>query len=134
MKAGADNRPTVGVAAIVVKSGRVLIGRDTRKGRAVYGVPGGHWESGETLKACAAREVKEESGVAVKNVQLISVHDFYRSDKGRSYVSICMRAAYRSGTLREHKGEGRLEWAWVRPKDALKLKLFSPDRVLIERY
>lgn len=87
MKAGTDNRPAVGVAA-----------------------------------------------VAVKNVKLISVHDFYRSDKGRSYVSIGMRADYRSGALREHRGEGRLEWTWMRPKDALRLKLFSPDRVLIKRF
>ena len=83
-----SNRPSVGVATVVVKNGKIAIGKDTRKGDAVYGVPGGHWESGESLQECAIREVKEESGVNIANVQLISVYDFYRADKEKSYVTI----------------------------------------------
>jgi 8-oxo-dGTP diphosphatase len=127
-------RPSVGVATVVVKGGKILIGRDTRKGEEVYGVPGGHWESGETLKECAAREVKEESGVECENATLISVYDFYRADKQKSYVSIGMKADYRSGELADQAEEGRMEWNWYTPEEALKLNLFAPDRVLIERY
>lgn len=127
-------RPSVGVATVVVKEGKVLIGRDTRKGDEVYGVPGGHWESGETLKECAAREVKEESGVVCKNIALISVFDFYREDKQKSYASIGMKADYEAGDLANQLEEGRMEWAWYTPQDALNLNLFAPDRVLIERY
>ena len=42
------NRPSIGVATVVVMDNKVLIGKDTRKGDAVYGVPGGHWETGES--------------------------------------------------------------------------------------
>lgn len=126
-------RPSVGVATVVVKEGKILIGRDLRKGN-VYGVPGGHWESGETLKECAAREVKEESGVTCKNVQLISVYDFFREDKQKSYVSIGMRAVFEGGELADQKEEGRMEWCWITPEDALKLNLFEPDKVLVERF
>lgn len=126
--------PGVGVATVVLKDGKILIGEDTRKGDAVYGVPGGHWESGETLKACAIREVKEESGVLCKNVQLISVYDFYREDKQKSYVTIGMKAEFESGALTDLKEEGRLNWSWYMPQDALKLKLFPADKVLIERF
>lgn len=127
-------RPAVGVATVVVKDGKILIGKDTRKGEAVYGVPGGHWESGETLKACAAREVKEESGVECADVQLISVYDFYRADKDKSYVTIGMKADYASGELTDLHEEGRLDWAWYAPAEALELNLFPADKVLIERY
>lgn len=127
-------RPSVGVATVVLKDGKILIGRDTRKGEEVYGVPGGHWESGETLKECGAREVKEESGVACENVTLISVYDFYREDKQKSYVSIGMKADYVSGNLTNQMEEGRMEWAWYTPEEALKLNLFAPDRVLIKRF
>jgi len=75
------NRPSIGVATVVVKDGKIAVGKDTRKGETVYGVPGGHWESGESLKECATREVKEECGVDTENVQLISVYDFYRRSK-----------------------------------------------------
>jgi 8-oxo-dGTP diphosphatase len=129
-----ENRPSVGVATVVVKDGKILIGKDTRKGEAVFGVPGGHWESGETLKECAAREVKEESGAICENVNLVSVYDFYREDKGKSYVTIGMKADYVSGNLSDLHEEGRLDWDWYAPEDALKLNLFPADKVLIERY
>jgi 8-oxo-dGTP diphosphatase len=129
-----SNRPSVGVATIVIKDGLVLIGKDTRKGDAVFGVPGGHWESGETLKECAAREVKEESGVSCSDVQLISIYDFYREDKGKSYVTIGMKANYLSGDLTDLHKEGRLDWGWYSTDEALKLNLFPADRVLIERF
>lgn len=128
------NRPSVGVATVVVKDGKIAIGKDTRKGDAVYGVPGGHWESGETLKECAAREVKEESGVDVTNVELISVYDFYRPDKEKSYVTIGMKAAYAGGDFADLHDEGRLDWAWYTPEEALQLDLFPADKILIERY
>lgn len=127
-------RPSVGVATVVVKDGKILIGKDTRKGEAMYGVPGGHWESGETLKECATREVKEESGVTCKNPTLISVYDFYRKDKGKSYVSIGMKADFESGELADLDEEGRLDWDWYTLEEALKLNLFPPDKILVERY
>lgn len=129
-----SNRPSVGVATVVIKDGLVLIGKDTRKGDAVFGVPGGHWESGETLKVCAAREVLEESGVTCSNVKLISIYDFYREDKGKSYITVGMKADYLSGDLTDLQDEGRLDWSWYSIADALKLNLFPADRVLIERF
>lgn len=126
--------PSIGVATVVVKNDKILIGRDTRKGEAIYGVPGGHWESGETLKDCALREVREESGITCRDPNLISVYDFYRPDKNKSYVTIGMKAEYVSGTLTDQIEEGRLEWAWYTPDEALQLNLFAPDRVLLERY
>jgi 8-oxo-dGTP diphosphatase len=127
-------RPNIGVATVVIKDGKILIGKDARKGDAVYGVPGGHWESGETLKECAIRETKEESGVICSNVNLISVYDFYREDKKKSYVTIGMKAAYVEGDLADLHEEGRLDWSWYTPEEALELNLFAPDKILIERY
>jgi ADP-ribose pyrophosphatase YjhB (NUDIX family) len=127
-------RPSVGVATVVVKDEKILIGKDTRKGDAVYGVPGGHWENGETLKQCAIREVKEESGIDCGNVDLISLYDFYREDKDKSYITVGMKANFISGNPTDHYVEGRLDWAWYTPENALGLNLFPADRVLIERY
>lgn len=128
------NRPVVGVATVVVKDGKILIGEDTRKGNAVYGVPGGHWESGETLIECARREVLEESGIICQYADLISVYDFFRPDKGRNYVTVGMKAHYVSGELADLQEEGRLNWGWHTPEEALKLNLFPADKILIERY
>ena len=126
-------RPSVGIAILVIKNHKILLGKDLRKGD-VFGVPGGHWESGETLKECAIREVREESGVICKNPTLVSLYDFYREDKGRSYVTIGMRADYVSGELANLEEEKRMDWGWYTTEEALKLNLFPPDKILIERF
>ena len=127
------NHPRVGVATLVLKDSKILLGRDTRKGD-VWAVPGGHWENRETISACAKRETLEESGVTCDNVVNIGVFDFYREDKQRSYVTIQMKADYVSGELTEKQDEGRLEWQWVDPSEALKLHLFPADKNMIEKY
>ena len=50
--------PRVGVAVIVVRDGRVLVGRrrSASHGDGMWQFPGGHLEFGETVEACAARE------------------------------------------------------------------------------
>ncbi|MFH1400136.1 MAG: NUDIX domain-containing protein [Nanoarchaeota archaeon] len=129
-----SDRPSIGVATVVVKDGKIAIGKDTRKGDAVYGVPGGHWESGETLKECAVREVREESGLVVRDVKLVSVYDFFRSDKNKNYVTIGMRADFHKGDFSDLHEEGRLDWDWYTPQEALSLNLFPADRILIQRF
>jgi len=127
-------RPLVGVATVVTKEGKILIGKDSKKGSDIYGVPGGHWENGETLKECSIREVKEESGVLCDNIELISVYDFFRKDKNKSYVTIGMKADYVYGKLDDLIEEGRTDWNWHTAEETLKLNLFPADRVLIERF
>jgi 8-oxo-dGTP diphosphatase len=50
---------------IVVNDGRVLLVKQRRHYGTHWELPGGYWESGESLEQTAAREVLEETGVAV---------------------------------------------------------------------
>ena len=74
--------PLVGVGAVVVDQGRVLLirrGTEPMKGR--WSLPGGLLELGEPLAAGAAREVKEETGLEVEVLGLVEVLDrIYRED------------------------------------------------------
>ena len=55
------NRPSVGVAVIVVNNGKVLLGkRKGSHGSGSWAFPGGHLEMNESIEACARREVFEE--------------------------------------------------------------------------
>src|SRR5882757_5612783 len=60
------SRPFVGVGAVIVDSGRVVV---IRRGRAPllgeWSIPGGGVELGETLREAAAREALEETGLVV---------------------------------------------------------------------
>ena len=68
--------PRVGVGAVVVHEGRVLLirrGKEPLRGRWV--VPGGTVEPGETLHDALVREVREETGVTVRPREVVLVFD-----------------------------------------------------------
>jgi len=64
------NRPAVGVAVIVMKNGKLLLGkRLNSQGSGTWAFPGGHLELKESIENCAKREVFEETGLFIKNLQ-----------------------------------------------------------------
>jgi 8-oxo-dGTP diphosphatase len=68
--------PLVGIGAVVVQDGRVLLvrrGREPLKGH--WTLPGGVLEVGESLTAGVAREVLEETGLEVEPVELVELVD-----------------------------------------------------------
>ncbi len=69
-------QPAVGVGAVVIKGDEVLLirrGRPPKQGE--WSIPGGRQEAGETVRDCALREVREETGVTAGNPQLVDVVD-----------------------------------------------------------
>ncbi|MCW8826374.1 MAG: NUDIX hydrolase [Gammaproteobacteria bacterium] len=74
MRADQSNNqlPVVGVGAIVVHDGAVLL---VKRGRAPYAgewaIPGGKLKWGETLQQGAEREILEETGITIEAGELI---------------------------------------------------------------
>ena len=68
--------PLIGVGAVVVDEGRVLlVRRGTEPLRGQWSLPGGLLELGEPLSAGVVREVREETGLIVEPVELIELLD-----------------------------------------------------------
>lgn len=68
--------PIVGVGAVVVDAGRVLLvqrGREPLKGK--WSLPGGMLELGESLHEGVVREVEEETGLQVEPLELLELLD-----------------------------------------------------------
>ena len=68
--------PLIGVGAVIVDEGRVLLvrrGREPLKGH--WSLPGGLVEVGESLQTAVIREVEEETGLLVEPVELIELLD-----------------------------------------------------------
>ena len=75
--------PLVGVGAVVVDEGRVLLvrrGREPLKGH--WSLPGGLIEVGESLLEGVVREVREETGLIVEPVELIKLLDRIHKESG----------------------------------------------------
>jgi mutator protein MutT len=74
--------PLVGVGAVVVERGRVLlVRRGTEPLKGHWSLPGGLLELGESLTDGVVREVREETGLTVEPVELVELLDrIYRED------------------------------------------------------
>jgi 8-oxo-dGTP diphosphatase len=69
-------RPVVGVGGVVIENGRaLLIRRGSEPLLGQWSIPGGTLELGESLESGVVRELKEETGLTVRIVEMIEVFD-----------------------------------------------------------
>jgi ADP-ribose pyrophosphatase YjhB (NUDIX family) len=104
---------------VVVHEGRVLLirrGKEPLRGRWI--VPGGTVELGEGLEAAIVREVKEETGLEVRTVELLTAFDRIEREGERvawHFVIVDYLCEYLSGT--PQAGSDALEVALVAPAE-----------------
>jgi 8-oxo-dGTP diphosphatase len=96
-------------------AGRVLLVRSRLGGR--WSTPGGHLDFGETPAECAVRETREETGIAVSNVEFVAITNDVMPEKGRHYVTIWMKGDP-AGTELAIADSGEIaEAGWFDPGD-----------------
>lgn len=119
--------PKVGVGVVVVKDGAVLLGKRIGSfGNGYYAGPGGHLEMGESFEECAAREVKEETDLEIKNIQFLCVTNL-ANFFGRHYVDIGLIADWSSGQAITQEPDIFESWSW-HSKEILPEPLFGAER------
>jgi len=85
----------------------------------VWMAPGGHKDPGEGLFECARREILEETGLKIKNLELVAVGDAVLEDLEQELFFSFIKADYAGGELKEntdHDGE----LVWLTPEEILK--------------
>jgi 8-oxo-dGTP diphosphatase len=76
------DRPVVGVGGVVIENGRaLLIRRGSEPLLGQWSIPGGTLELGESLENGVIRELKEETGLTVRIVEMIEVFDRIYEDE-----------------------------------------------------
>jgi mutator protein MutT len=128
-------RPIVGVGAVILDGDRVLLvrrGREPLKGE--WSIPGGAVESGETLEAAIAREVREETGLDVEVGGVVTVLDRIRFDpEGRPhYHYVLIDFVCRPGSGRATSGSDADELAWVPVGDLARYRVADKTVKVIE--
>jgi 8-oxo-dGTP diphosphatase len=119
---------------MVWQHGRLLLGRRINaRGENSWQFPGGHLEFGETVEACAVREVAEEAGIAIHNI----IHAGYTNDvfieADRHFVTLFVSAQYNHGEVTVMEPDKCECWRWF-DADELPEPLFMPIRNFLKQF
>ena len=133
---GKAKRPSVGIGVLVVnRDGHILLSKRKKKyGFGKLALPGGHVEWMESLVETAKREVLEETGVRLDEVEeLRDYTEELRPEDGKHYVTFYLIAQMPDGqTAREMEPEKHGAWSWYDPFKLPK-NAWSPTKRLIKR-
>ena len=125
--------PKVGIGVMVLKNEKVLLGkRKGSHGEGEYAWPGGHMEYMESFAECAAREVREETGVEIENIRFLRLLNL-KTYAPKHYVDIGLLADWKSGEPKIIEPEKIEGWDWYE-MDKLPSPLFSTIPTYIEAY
>lgn len=134
-----EKQVRVGVGVMILHRGKVLLGHRPAGRQDTGGIqqpdcwalPGGKQEFGETFFDCAAREVREETGIAVENLELFSAADDIARD--RHFLTLWVVAHSHRGEARVMERAKEDSWRWFDLK-ALPENLYSPSEKFLRRY
>ena len=108
-----SKRPLIGVAVIVIKDDRVLLGkRKNSHGADTWAFPGGHLEFNESITDCAVREVFEETGLSIKNLRCGPYTNDIFTAENKHYVTLFVTADHDSGTPEVKEPHKCKKWEW----------------------
>jgi 8-oxo-dGTP diphosphatase len=125
--------PVLGVSVLVQRGGKVLL---VRRGRPplqnAWALPGGRVLAGEPLIVAAAREVMEETGLAVRELARLDVVEIIDGDPQGEvnwhYVLVVFRAT--ADDAAPGAGDDAAEACWV-PLDELPRLALAPETARI---
>lgn len=108
-------RPILGVGAIIIDGGRVLlVERDREPLRGYWSIPGGVLEVGEKLIDGVRRETLEETGLSIEPVSVVEIFERIMRDAAGAaeyhYVLIDYLCRVIGGSLAPADDVSRAEW------------------------
>ncbi len=129
-------RPVPAVGVVVWKGGELLLvkrGQPPLEGQ--WGLPGGVVEPGETPFQAAKRELREETGIEIEPLAVITILDSVTRDaagKVEYHYSITeMNARYAGGALRA--ASDSLDARWIAPAELEKMDLWEEVTHVVQR-
>src|SRR5687767_10081263 len=135
--APAPNALVVAASAVITDTvGHVLLLRRTDSGN--WALPGGAIELGESLPACAVREVAEETGLDVEITGLVGIYSdprhiiAYSDGEVRQQFNVCFSARITGGRLAESDESTAL--AFVAPAEIANLPMHPTQRLRLDHY
>ena len=137
-----NKRPLVGVGVLVWREKKILLGQrlatvtastsPSSQAASCWQFPGGHLEGDESVIACAQREVKEETGLTIKNCRHLGFTDQVFSVANNKYITLLVSADYLSGEAQVLELDKCASWQWFDYKN-LPSPLFEPISIFLSQ-
>ncbi len=129
-------RPILAAGGVVIQDGRVLLtrrGQPPLEGR--WSIPGGIVELGETIADAVVRELKEETGIRVRVLELIEIYEkVARDEMGAAqyhFVILDYRCEFVEGTA--SAGGDAVEAMWATEEQLESLGLTVAAKRVIQK-
>lgn len=109
------NRPQVGVTVVIVKDGKIALGKRLKAyGYGQWQFAGGHLEMNETPEECAIRETFEETGLTVKNPKFLYFKNVINKEHKTHYCVLVYGVEWESGEffISEEEKDKVEAWEW----------------------
>ncbi len=128
-----EKRPMVGIGVMVIKDGKILLGkRKNSHGAGNYAFPGGSLEYMESFEHCATRELEEEVGIAIGNIRFLRILNL-KDYSPKHFIDLALLADWKGGEPTVKEPEKCEAWGWY-DIDNLPAPLFGGIPSAIEAY
>lgn len=133
-------KPGIGVGVMIINENKILLGlRNPDKikasselqGQGTWTMPGGKVDFMEKLIDAAKRELKEETSLVAKDLELLCISDDMTDTA--HYVTVGFIVKEYTGDVKVMEPETILEWKWF-DLDNLPENLYKPSAKCIEKY
>mmetsp|Transcript_17866 Transcript_17866/g.54647 ORF Transcript_17866/g.54647 Transcript_17866/m.54647 type:complete len:163 (-) Transcript_17866:1329-1817(-) len=134
-----ERRVPVGVGAVVLSGGAILLGkRKGSHGAGTWALPGGWLEQEESFETCAKRELEEETGIAEAVLPGAEVLPFVANNfgpamEGKCSVTIFTRVRVAGRPAPENREPHKChEWRWHDLAQPFPEPVFAPLQSFID--
>tara|TARA_Y100000310_G_scaffold340894_1_gene438215 strand:+ start:623 stop:1039 length:417 start_codon:yes stop_codon:yes gene_type:complete len=132
-----NDHPWISTDALITNDeGKILMIKRAKSEKTfpnMWGLVGGFMEWGETVEECVKREVREEIGIEIKDIEFVGR---YYDKKGRhptrTDITLLHRAKIKSGIPKVNQPEEISEVKWFTPEEIKEMELAFDYKEMLE--